>query len=49
MLRTDEDPELLVFDPVIRFLHWLTLFPVVTIFVLAARGTGAPSAASCPT
>ena len=35
MLRTDGDPELLVFDPVIRFLHWLTLFLVVTIFVLA--------------
>ena len=35
MLRTDEDPELLVFDPVIRFFHWLTLFLVATIFVLA--------------
>ncbi len=35
MLRTDENPELLVFDPVIRFLHWLTLFLVATIFVLA--------------
>src|SRR6266566_4144949 len=35
MLRTDGDPELRVFDPVIRFLHWLTLFLVVTIFVLA--------------
>ena len=35
MLRTDGDPELLVFDPVIRFLHWLTLFLVATIFVLA--------------
>jgi cytochrome b561 len=35
MLRTDEDPELLVFDPVIRFFDWLTLFLVATIFVLA--------------
>src|SRR5271169_6408010 len=35
MLRTDGDPELSVFDPVIRFLHWLTLFLVATIFVLA--------------
>src|SRR5713101_7970068 len=35
MLRTDSDPELRVFDPVIRFLHWLTLFLVATIFVLA--------------
>jgi len=32
MLRTDGDPELRVFDPVIRFLHWLTLFLVATIF-----------------
>src|SRR5580658_743458 len=35
MLRTDGDPELLVFDPVIRLLHWLTLFLVITIFALA--------------
>jgi cytochrome b561 len=35
MLRTDGDPELRVFDQVIRFLHWLTLFLVATIFVLA--------------
>ncbi len=35
MLRADGDPELRVFDPVIRFLHWLTLFLVVTVFVLA--------------
>jgi cytochrome b561 len=35
MLRTDGDPELLDFDPVTRFLHWLTLFLVATIFVLA--------------
>ena len=35
MLRTDEDSDLREFDPVIRFLHWLTLFLVATIFVLA--------------
>ena len=35
MLRTDGDPELRIFDPVIRFLHWLTLFLIVTIFVFA--------------
>ena len=35
MLRTDGDPELRVFEPVIRFLHWLTLLLVATIFVLA--------------
>jgi len=35
MLRTDGDPELRIFEPVIRFLHWLTLLLVVTIFVLA--------------
>src|ERR1700757_2401107 len=35
MLRTDGDPELLDFDPVTRFLHWITLFLVATIFVLA--------------
>ena len=35
MLRTDGDPELRVFDRTIRFLHWLTLFLVVVIFVLA--------------
>src|SRR5689334_17386786 len=35
MLRTDGDPELRAFEPVIRFLHWLTLLLVVTIFVLA--------------
>jgi cytochrome b561 len=35
MLRTDADPELRVFDPAIRVLHWLTLFLVATIFVLA--------------
>ena len=35
MLRIDEKPELHVFDPVIRFLHWLTLFLVAAIFILA--------------
>jgi cytochrome b561 len=35
VLRTDGDPELRVFDPVIRFLHWLTLFLIAAIFVLA--------------
>ncbi len=35
MLRADGDPELRVFDPAIRFLHWLTLFLVITIFALA--------------
>ena len=35
MLRTHENPELHVFDPVIRFLHWLTLFLVAAIFILA--------------
>src|ERR1700719_1453442 len=35
MLRTDGDPEPRVFDPVIRFLHWLTLFLVAAIFILA--------------
>src|SRR6476660_3905677 len=35
MLRTDGDPELRIFEPVIRFLHWLTLLLVVTIFMLA--------------
>ncbi len=35
MLRSDENPEVLVFDPVIRFLHWLTLFLVAAIFILA--------------
>jgi cytochrome b561 len=35
MLRSDGDPELLDFDPVTRFLHWLTLLLVAAIFVLA--------------
>jgi cytochrome b561 len=35
MLRNDGDPELRVFDRTIRFLHWLTLFLIVAIFLLA--------------
>jgi cytochrome b561 len=35
MLRTDGNPEQRVFDPVSRFLHWLTVFLVATTFVLA--------------
>jgi cytochrome b561 len=35
MLRAQGDPELRIFDPVIRFLHWLTLLLVITVFVLA--------------
>jgi len=35
MLRTEGDPELRVFDRTTRFLHWLTLFLIVAIFVLA--------------
>jgi len=35
MLRTDGDPEQNVFDSVIRLLHWLTVFLMITIFVLA--------------
>ena len=35
MLRNDGDPELSAFDGTIRFLHWLTLFLIVAIFVLA--------------
>ena len=35
MLRTYGDAELLDFDPVARFLHWLTLFLVAAIFILA--------------
>jgi cytochrome b561 len=43
MLRTDGDPELHVFDPVIRFLHWLTLFLIAAIFILAFSIDFAPS------
>jgi cytochrome b561 len=35
MLRIAQNPKLHVFDRVIRFLHWLTLFLVAIIFVLA--------------
>src|SRR5690349_5775572 len=35
MLRTDSDPELRVFDPAIRFLHWMTLLLIAAIFALA--------------
>jgi cytochrome b561 len=35
MLRTDNNPELREFDPVTRFLHWLTLFLVAALFALA--------------
>jgi cytochrome b561 len=35
MLRNDADPQLRVFDRTIRFLHWLTLFLIIAIFVLA--------------
>jgi cytochrome b561 len=35
MLRTEGNPELRVFDPVMLFLHWLTLFLIAVIFVLA--------------
>jgi cytochrome b561 len=35
MLRGDADPELRAFDPLIRVLHWLALFLVGTIFMLA--------------
>jgi cytochrome b561 len=35
MIRTDGDPELRVFDPVIRFLHWLTLILIIAVYALA--------------
>jgi cytochrome b561 len=35
MLRTDGNAELRVFDPAIRFMHWLTVVLVTTIFTLA--------------
>jgi cytochrome b561 len=35
MLRNNGDPELRVFDPVIRLLHWLTLLLVATVFAFA--------------
>ena len=43
MLRTDGDPELRVFDPLIRLLHWLTLLLVATTFVLAVSIDLAPT------
>jgi cytochrome b561 len=43
MLRADADPELRAFDPLIRLLHWLTLFLVATAFVLAFSIDLAPS------
>jgi cytochrome b561 len=35
MLRNNSDPNLRVFDPATRFLHWLTLLLVAAIFGLA--------------
>jgi cytochrome b561 len=43
MLRANGDPELRIFDPAVRFLHWLTLFLVATIFVLAFSIDFAPN------
>jgi cytochrome b561 len=43
MLRADADPELRAFDPLIRFLHWLTLLLAATTFVLAFSIDLAPS------
>src|SRR5215472_11676479 len=43
MLRADANPELRAFDPLIRFLHWLTLVLVATTFVLAFSIDLAPS------
>ena len=43
MLRTHEDFELRAFDPVIRSLHWLTLFLVATVFVLVFAIDFAPT------
>ena len=34
MLRIDGNPKQRVFDPAIRFLHWLTLFLITMIFAL---------------
>jgi cytochrome b561 len=45
MLRTDNDPELREFDPVTRFLHWLTLFLVAALFAHAFSIHFASSAA----
>ena len=46
MLRADADPELRAFDPLIRSLHWLTLFLIVAAFVLAFSIDLAPSQAA---
>ena len=35
MLRANADPELRAFDPLIRFLHWLTVFLIAVAFLLA--------------
>lgn len=43
MLRANADPELRVFDPLIRFLHWLTLFLVAVAFLRALLIDLAPS------
>src|SRR6516225_7167406 len=43
MLRADGNPELRAFDPLIRFLHWLTLVLVATTLVLAFSIDLAPS------
>ena len=43
MLRADGNPELRAFDPLIRFLHWLTLVLVATTFLLAFSIDLAPS------
>jgi len=46
MLRADADPEVRAFDPLIRSLHWLTLFLVAAAFVLAFSIDLAPSKAA---
>jgi len=46
MLRADADPELRAFDPLIRSLHWLTVFLVAAAFVLALSIDLAPSKAA---
>jgi cytochrome b561 len=51
MLRTDNGPELREFDPVTRFLHWLTLLLVAALFALAfsIRFSSSPAEASALT
>ena len=46
MLRADADPEVRAFDPLIRSLHWLTVFLVAAAFVLALSIDLAPSKAA---